>query len=160
MIWIYIACCGFLIAMILHAVLSRIAANTSRVALFVAIGTPIGAGIFYIAVTAYGLWSAKMLASVLVYAVLCELYIFVFTLAMASISANVLVRLKVKSLSVKDLSLIYDGNTMASRRVERLIDTELLAYDQDNILSLTAKGHKLAEIFVMARKLLHPTRSM
>jgi hypothetical protein len=146
---------GFAVAALSHAALSRLAPRSSRVITFFLLAAAIGTGMVWLAATRNGLWSAQTIAAAFVYAALCELYIFVFTLAMASVSANLLVRLRQGGLSPEDISRLYDGRTMAARRVERLLATAL-AREEGGLLRLTPRGDRLTNAFIAIRGFLHP----
>ena len=153
--WILLPVWGFLFAVLCHAFLSRIAPKSSRVLIFIGVASLVLLGVVFMAAAEYGLWSSNFLAVIMIYAAACELYIFLFTFVMSSISANVLVRLKVQQLSTISLKSIYNGRMMASQRVERLIGAKF-AVEKNNLMSLTQSGNRLAKLFSVFRGMLHP----
>jgi hypothetical protein len=60
-------------------------------------------------------------AGVLVYGLCCELYVFLFTLAMSSISANLLVSLSRRAMTAAEIEQLYDSRAMVSSRIDRLV---------------------------------------
>ena len=79
----------FLLAVLAHSTSSRLAPARNRVASFVLIGSLAGA-----ALIALLRWETtppdQLVAMVFTYMLLCELYLFCFTMVLGSISANLL----------------------------------------------------------------------
>src|ERR1700678_3486664 len=59
-------------------------------------------------------------STVLLFGVASELYLFLFTLSLASISATLLLRIRDKPASVREILSGYDSNRMVQLRLRRL----------------------------------------
>jgi len=103
--------------------------------------------------------AADLLAALLVFAFGCELYLFLSTLSLASISSNILAFLREKPATEGELAARYSGWRMAEIRVERLLAGDFIAPDSDR-LRLTPRGRKIARTFHRLRSLFrhHPLR--
>ena len=82
---------------------------------------------------------SDVINGLLIYFFGCELYLFLITLCFASISANILARLKSGPALIAELNDRYSGATMSSLRVQRIQQSNL-ARKKNRILSLTTKG--------------------
>jgi hypothetical protein len=100
--------------------------------------------------TVYGA-SVSTLAGVLSYALACELYVFMFTLILSSVSAIWLRRLYRGSIEVSALAEAYSPTWMVDTRLERLADNEFLARTGDGY-RVTERGLKMLQTF---RRLRH-----
>lgn len=126
-----------------HGVAVRLAPGANRMVAFLAVGCVVGtAGIALVAVR-HGVFSAETFSFALVYAFLCELYLFLFSSALTSISMNLLVRLLERPLAEEDLARIYDSRRMVDSRLERLRATGLLSRQASGEYRATAHGQRL-----------------
>ena len=91
-----------------------------------------------------------VMPSILLYAFLCELYIFLFTFASSSVSANLLVRLRGRSLERALIDRIYDSDQMITRRIDALAKNRLLER-KDNIVIITSIGSRVVKLFNLLR---------
>jgi hypothetical protein len=133
--WCVGAFLALMLAVIGHASL-RGASIPLDVARFLLTGGIIGAGLVWWLVSRYGVSATQTWAGAIIYAACCELYIFLFTFAMTSITANL-----IGKLSRRDLRLIAIG----------------LVVERPTRLQLTTKGARLARIFYQLRGLFrHP----
>jgi hypothetical protein len=135
----------FVFAVVIHGLSSRVSVHLDSVRRFLLIGTPIGIVLAILAVTLYGV-TVPGLAALALYAFLCELYIFGFTLAISSISATTLVMLRDGPLQLADLTAIYKPNKMVELRVGRLLQTGLLDTESGHLV-LTRRGCRLHAAF-------------
>jgi predicted transcriptional regulator len=92
-----------------------------------------------------------------VYGLCCELYVFLFTLAMSSISANLLVSLSRRAMTAAEIEQLYDSRAMVSSRIDRLVAVGL--FDETPAgLELTAKGARTVRTFGRLRTFFrHPS---
>lgn len=136
------ACFGA--AVVLHGLL-RPFVHVDSVRRFLLAGIPIGILLTIAALALYGL-TAQGFAAIALYAFLCELYIFSFTLVISSISATTLVMLRRGSVPLADLTAVYKPDEMVQLRVGRLLDTGFLRREPGRVV-LTAKALKLHAAF-------------
>jgi len=145
------------VCIITHSIASRLPVlkNNNSVVLFIMIGSIFGliyAALLYIM---QGL-TLCLLSNLLVYAFGCELYIFIFTMTIGSISANLLLRLRNHNLTIEEINRLYNSKKMVSDRIQRLISVELIA-ESDAGLFLSSKGERLARAFAWFRSFFrHP----
>lgn len=154
---LWAAALGVAIAVALSAVAARFLSGIG-VASFVASAVITGAGLAMLLITAVGV-TADLPAALLVYALGCELYLFLSTLSLASISSNILAFLRERPATEGELAARYSGWRMAEIRVERLLAGDLIAPDGDR-LRLTPRGRKIARTFHRLRSFFrhHPLR--
>jgi hypothetical protein len=140
---------SFFLVVIIHMICARVFSSVNRVKSFVAAAALIGCGLAVVALCRTSLDIA--ISSLVLYAFLCELYLFAFTLALGSISANLLVRLRRGSLPLRRLNEHYSGELMTTIRLERLCQSGLLEGDSDGWI-LTPRGRRLAKVFAKLRR--------
>ena len=88
----------------------------------------------------------------LIFVLGCELYIFLFTLAMSSVSANILLRLRQGDLTDRELNAIYDSASMLDLRLSRLLQAQFVT-QIDQQFEATARGRRLVGFFDLLRRL-------
>jgi len=147
----------WLLAVAAHALLCRRPLPFGTVARFLLAGLAAGAALVWLLERVYGIWSPETFAAVLAFAFLCELYLFLFTLVMASISTKLLLLLRERSLSEADVIAMYDSERMVSLRIARLLTAGFLR-ESASQLRLTTAGALLATRFLALRTYFgHPT---
>jgi hypothetical protein len=140
---------AILIAILLHAAACRLPLPFGSVVRFVMVGSVCGLVAVIVMVTAYGL-TADVAGATLAFAFAAELYLFLFTMTLGSVSANMLALLSQTPASPTDIDNLYDDRLMASLRIERLLATGM-AQEHGGIISLTPKGELIARLFAALR---------
>jgi hypothetical protein len=125
-VWLIGTSAAFVVALAAHALLSRTWRTLNRVAGFLIVGSLVAPLLLWTLKFHFGLSSMHTLSALAFYAFLCELYIFLFTLAMSSISANLLVRLAAGTLSQEEIDRLYESSKMVDERIRRLVSASLL----------------------------------
>ena len=141
----------FVGSLVLHAMACRLQLRADRVVRFLAGGTLTGLLLLLLCSELYGWFAVETVAAALAYAFLCELYLFLFTMTISSISANLLVRLRSGSMALHEIERRYDSRQMVRVRIERLANTGFLHLDGERIC-IDAKGFKLLRIFRALRQ--------
>src|SRR4029077_8216255 len=104
-------------AIIAHWVAGRFFGHMGAIFRYGILAVVVGALLFI------ALYSTRPISDVinglLIYFFGCELYLFLITLCFASISANILARLKSGPALIAELNDRYSGATMSSLRVQR-----------------------------------------
>jgi hypothetical protein len=111
---------------VIHALYLRAVPSANRVKSFIALGVPMGVILISVCTANYGFFSITAWAPIFLFAFLCELYLFLFTFALASISANLLSTMYSKPMSFQDIELLYDERQMVLKRFNRLISSGLI----------------------------------
>ena len=137
--WIIYSAAIFLLAVIAHAILIRIFPLTGRLVLFIISGSLLGLGLVALIVTEYRFFSVQLFSAISMYSFLCELYIFLFSSLLSSISMNILSMLYGHRKESIDITKIYSGEKMVSIRLERLTKLGMLKEEKQNH-SITEKG--------------------
>jgi hypothetical protein len=140
---------AILIAILLHAAACRLPLPFGSVIRFLIIGGACGFAAVIMMLTEYGL-TADVIGATLVFAFAAELYLFLFTMTLGSVSANTLVLLTRGPASPTDINNLYGDRAMAALRIERLVTTGL-AQEHDGVISLTPRGHVVARLFAGLR---------
>lgn len=137
-------------AVLAHAGLSRVQLPLNVVLRLLIVGGIIGVGLAWGLLENYGIAAPQTWAGLLIYGFCCELYVFLFTLAMSSVSANLLVNLLQRKMTSSDIERLYDSRQMVEARLDRLIGAGLLA-ETSNRLRPTPKGVRMVRIFSRLR---------
>jgi hypothetical protein len=125
-----------------HALLMRIAPGRNTVIAFLTSGILTGSALLMWAWLAFGVSSVAFVAAAAAYAAFCELYLFLFTLALSSVSANILARLTASSQCAGALDTTYDSRGMVLQRLERMKGAGLLTQAGD-ALWVTRRGRTI-----------------
>jgi len=143
--WLVLSLAAFLTSVTVHAVTVRLIERAGSVAVFIAIGTVVGLALIGYCARRFGL-EASILAAALTYAFLCELYIFLFTLAGNSVSFGLLTKLAKHPLKPAEIARFYRAEAMISRRLEQLERGSLITAGPAGF-SLTARGEVIVRFF-------------
>lgn len=149
--WIALLLVSFGAALLLHRLACRLSLEADRVSRFVAAGGIAGAGLLWATSARYGIASVETVAAALVYGFLCELYIFLFTMTISSISSNLLVRLSSQDMRVEEIAHRYDSRQMVRQRLERLAATGFVSRAGSGLV-LTPKGAGFVRTFEALRR--------
>src|SRR5258706_15999414 len=112
--WLVLAIASLLLAIALHAAMRRAVRGIGAVPAYLVTGSAVGTGLAAVCVVRYGV-NIQSVASLLVYALGCELYIFLFTMVSSSISALILLTLSREPLSESELATALGGEQMVAR---------------------------------------------
>jgi hypothetical protein len=161
MSWLLHIVLAFGVAVLAHALYVRLAPNSNRLFSFLAIGTLVGLRALAYIARHFSIVSAETLAAALLYAFLCELYIFLFSSSLTSISMNILIRLLFKPIPTKELEQDYSGEAMVRIRIERLLGTNMLErVTPESIPTLTARGQGFLDSVGKLRKFFRHTTAV
>jgi hypothetical protein len=104
----------------------------------------------------YGLAAPQAWAGAAAYAFACELYVFLFTFAMSSVTANLLAKLSRRDLTDKEIEQLYDSRHMVATRLDRLVTVGMVDEGPSG-LSLSPEGARTVRTFRRLRGLFrHP----
>jgi hypothetical protein len=146
--WFNSALAALMVAIVVHYVTGRYIAS-GALARFIVIGCLAGVGLMAWLYRAYG-WEIEAVAAILVYAFACELYIFLFTFASFSVSANLLSRLSREAMTSDQIDQLYGSRQMVQMRIDRAIAKGLIVVDGDRV-HLTIAGRQLVIVFNFLR---------
>lgn len=147
---ILIALAAFVLAVLLHGLIMRAPMRMDSVRRFLMVGAPLGLVLVAFALTQFG-FTVSGFAAILLYALLCELYMFCFTLVLSSVSATMLIMLRKGPVTDTSLISVYAPDEMVQLRISRLIKTGFVKQDGDDLI-VTIKGMKLHRIFFVLRR--------
>lgn len=146
---IVLAFAAFVLAVIMHGPAMRLPIALDSVRRFLLIGVPIGLALVAVSLALVGP-TIRGFAAILFYALLCELYIFLFTLVIGSVSVSILVALRDGPIEATSTANTFDTNEMVRLRIERLIRFGFLEGDGDQIV-VTREGKKLHRTYIALR---------
>jgi hypothetical protein len=150
---------GLIFAVVGHAVLCRAPIPLNRVTRFLLVGGLVGVCLVWWLVYRYGVAAPQAWAGAAVYAFCCELYVFLFTFAMSSVTANLLAKLSRHDMTDQEIEQLYDSRQMVATRLDRLVAVGLVDEGPGG-LSLSPEGTRLVRTFRRVRGLfLHPQPS-
>jgi hypothetical protein len=138
-----------LLVILLHGATCRLPLPFGSVTRFLIVGSLCGLATIMVTVAQYGL-TANVIGAALVFAFAAELYLFLFTMALTSVSANALVLLRTRQVCRGDINDLYSDGGMAALRIERLLATRL-AQEHNGSISLTRRGQAVAQVFAWLR---------
>src|SRR5262245_20390870 len=141
---------AFVVAVAFHAVVCRLPLKLSVVLKYLLAGGLVGLGLAIWLVMTYGL-SIPTLAGLVTFALASQLYIFMFTLILSSVSAIWLRRLHRGSIDTETLAEAYSPAWMVDSRLERLADNDFLERTGDDY-RVTEKGRGLMRTFGRLRR--------
>ena len=149
----------FIAAFLLHAIWCRAAVRPSVVVKYVVVGGLTGLALLAHLLSVEGP-THRTLAGLLVFALASELYIFLFTMIISSVSAIWLRRLYRGSIETSTLAEIYSPAWMVETRLERLVENGFLVRTDDGY-RLTEKGRSLINTFTRLRGIFkHEPRAL
>jgi hypothetical protein len=143
---------GLMFAVGGHAILCRAPIPLNGVTRFLLIGGLVGVGLVWWLLYRYGLAAPQAWAGAAVYAFCCELYVFLFTFAMSSVTANLLAKLSRRDLTDKEIEQLYDSRHMVATRLDRLVTVGLVD-EGPRGLSLSPEGARTVATFRRLRGL-------
>lgn len=111
---------------------------------FVGVGGTVGSALFLHGAASAG--SEEAVASALVYAFLCEIFVFFTTFVRSSVSVKLLLMLRQRPMPQSGIDGLYADDAMVSERIGKLITTGFLAM-KDSLPVLTVKGRWLLSTF-------------
>ncbi len=142
-LWLSLA--FLMMAVLSHAAFRRVFPKIGSVGAYLIVGSGLGAVLGMLCWRLFGP-DIRSLAVLLVYALGCELYIFMFTMVSSSISASILLTLQSASMNDSELSRAMRGQDMVFRRLEKLVASGLLRQEEDQYF-ITGKGLRLIRSF-------------
>jgi hypothetical protein len=152
LLWLGVSIGGFGAAVAAHAIFTRLNAGCNRVLTFTLVAAVTGILVIALLVLREPLVPLEVVAGIFVYAFACELYIFLFTMTVSSISSNVLVQLACNSATVDDVMLRYDSEHMVRMRLQRMQASGFL-FVRNGQIALTKRGARLNKAFEILRRL-------
>lgn len=150
--WFGAALGALVLAISANFFLARLALFEQAVGRFALIASGCGVGLLCFVYAAYA-FGIEMFAALLLYAALCELYVFLFTLVLGSVSANIVLRLSRGPLDDRRMNEIYSSVAMIELRIDRLLEKRLLLNDGCRICS-SESGQRLAFAFKFLQRFL------
>lgn len=139
-----------------HTILARVAPRRNTVMLYLAAGLIVGLTLIGWAGWTFGVLSIEFVSAALTYAAFCELYIFLFTLALSSVSANILVRLAAGPKDAVALDVSYDSPRMVEQRLTRMKGAGLIVWKTHGF-RLTRRGAVIVKAYRLLRQLFRHT---
>jgi predicted transcriptional regulator len=122
--------------------------DANRVLTFVFLGLPVLLCLILLTSNLYSFFSIETLAASSLFSFLCELYLFLFTFSLDSISANIVITTNdVGVIDHKIIDTLYDSREMVLKRYNRLLSNGLLvlvsAGTEGEGYEITTKGDRL-----------------
>ena len=140
---------AFVIALLLHGLVLRVPMRMDSISRFLLIGVPLGLALCVFTLNRFG-FKLQGFAPIMLYALLCELYIFSFTLVLSSVSATMLIMLRNGSIPVSALASVYDPAKMVQIRLDRLIHNGFIE-KKTAVFALTPRGMSYHRAFTALR---------
>jgi len=152
MTWWSVSLVAFAVTVAGHALLCRMAVRAGIIAKFLQVSAAVGV---VLGGAMVGFWGNKpeTLTAVLVYAFLCELYVFLFTLTNSSVSASLLLTLaSVSEADEAEVEARYSSQRMVLNRLHRLEKNGFLELTADGVYRITWKGCATINLFDWMRR--------
>jgi len=148
MTWLVATLMAFLAAVLTQYLLLRFTGLRSAVVAFAIAGMGIGLGL-----TAYLLLFHELdyvVAGSLLYAFMSEMWIFVFTFVLGSVSANLMRHLGKRGMTRDEIDMLYDSRLMIRGRISGLHNSAAITSADGHLLP-TTRGRWLAQLFNAVR---------
>jgi ABC-type siderophore export system fused ATPase/permease subunit len=142
--WLSIAIGTFVLSVFAQRVILRVTRLQNGMIAFVAAGLPLGLLLMAVLLHIYSASSAW--AGIWLYAFLCELWIFVFSSTFSSVSANLLLQLRLQPMRREEIDQLCDSREMVRHRLSWLRYIQAAA-ERDGRLMPTERGRQLARLF-------------
>ena len=142
--WLGWALGTFVLSVFAQSMILRLAKLRNGMLAFVIAAFPLGLALMAVLLPVYPADPAW--AGVLLYAFLCELWMFAFSSTFSSVSANLLLHLNVRPMHRDEIDLLYDNRAMIQRRISWLGNIHA-AIKKDGRLVPTEKVRRLARLF-------------
>ena len=139
----------FILAVLLHGLVMRVPMQIDSVRRFLMVGMLLGLALVVFALSQFGFTLAGF-AAILLYALLCELYLFFFTLVISSVSVTMLIMLRKGPVTKRELTTVYDPEKMVQTRLDRLLQNGFLESEKGR-LAVTVQGMKYHRTFAILR---------
>ncbi len=143
--WLVTAYGYFAFALVLHSVLVRVFHRRGAFFNFLIAGSLSGAVL--LAQLATRSFDHAAVATLLLYALGCELYIFLFSMVSTSVSVSILLSLGAHSITEPELQRVYSSRDMVAHRLERLVTGGFLAPSPDGGYRITSSGQRFIARF-------------
>jgi hypothetical protein len=147
--WLVLAVVALVAAVAGHSCVCHSGLSGNIVLKFLVVGVICGAALTVVLMLVNGL-GMTTLAALLMYALGCELYIFVFTLVSSSVSASLLVRLRSSPAREDEIEERYSAKYMVNARIDKLVKNGLLV-PESNGYALSPAGERLHRVFERLR---------
>ncbi|MDX2097257.1 MAG: hypothetical protein SFW36_05730 [Leptolyngbyaceae cyanobacterium bins.59] len=145
MVWIVWVVGSFVGAVLGHALACRLPLPGNILFRFLVVGGGIGLILASLLWQTYG-FGLETWAALLLYAFICELYIFVFTFVASSVSVSLLMILDRQSFKLDEIDQYYSSEGMVEGRLEKLLKVGLITSSPSGYV-LTLKSQVLTAIF-------------
>jgi putative flippase GtrA len=156
--WVVLVAAAFVAVILGHAVVSRLTTvRLNMVARFVVVGAPVGLVLLLVLVWRGSPW-IELIAGLLAYALICELYIFVFTMISSSVSVSLLLKLRHGAADWRQLDAEYSDAVMVEGRLGKLLANGMIAPVPDGY-AVTPRGEALVASFDRLQRFFRHTRA-
>ncbi len=146
--WLGLAIVAFGLALVGQTVLIRYFRRRHAIVAFVFAGIPIG---LVLMIVLFSVWpSDRSISGTLLYAFLCELWMFILSVTFSSFAATLMMLLRRRPLTLDEINRLSDHRVIIQDRMTWLADIGA-AVKHDGQLSPTGGGRKLAGIFNACR---------
>lgn len=142
--WLFGSISAFALAILSQAVLLRWFGVRHGIVAFVCGGVVIGLLLVASLVWLWPLYGA--IAGTLLYAFLCELWMFILSVTFSSVAASLLMHLRMRPIALDDINRLFDDRVMIQNRIGWLTNIGA-AVLHDGTLTATGAGKKLASLF-------------
>ena len=157
MMALYVACIGLFAAAVgLHSLVCRLPLRLDTTFKFLLCGGLLGIGLAAYAMFLHPEVSLlQAIAALAVYAMLCEFYIFLFSLVVSSLSVSFLIHLRGHEQSRADFDRLMSDRDMVHGRLANLVAGGYLAKGEEGYI-LTPKGRVFAVAVARLRRFFFP----
>jgi len=143
--WILLPLVCFGLAVFLHGMAMRLPLRFDVVRRFLLVGIPMSGAVVVFSIATLGL-TIHAFAAIFLYAFLCELYMFCFTLVISSVSVTMLIMLRRGVVEALVLTSTYDPRGMVTLRLDRLIKHGFIERKGERLV-VTSRGMRLHQAF-------------
>jgi hypothetical protein len=142
--WLGYSLLAYVAAVLGQAAMLRWHVLRNGMVAFLACGTPIG---LVLAMALFHRYSGTLAwAGTLLYAFLCEVWMFAFSSTFSSVSATLMLHLRARAMQRSEIDFLYDNRGMIQRRIGWLLQIGA-AEERNSRLEPTRLGMRMAGAF-------------
>lgn len=138
--------------LLVYTMLTRALPRANRLILFFLLGSVAGMLLLGFELASNTSTTIRTLASALTYALMCAVFLSCFGMSLTSISASLLLRLRIRGMEEAEISDMYSSGEMVTLRLERMVHSGYLE-EGGGHFQLTGKGRRMVRAFQFFQRL-------
>jgi hypothetical protein len=144
MTWLVGAIAAFVAAVLAQGFALRFLGVRHGIVAFVLVGVPIG--LILVVSLLLELSLDRSISGVLLYAFLCEFWMFMLSVTFSSVAAKMMMHLRLRPMSLVEINQLFDNRAMIQSRIAWLADVGAAIRHDDHLVA-SGGGQRLVKLF-------------